>query len=406
MTLVGAIVACMIGAVVICAGSLVMTLINLGYYCNARGGARGRAPAPRGGPSGVENTPLVSVCIPARDEEANIEACVLAVLSSDWPALEVLVYDDQSTDATPRIIERLIEQDPRVRRAPTSALPPVWVGKQWACQQLGRAARGEWLVFTDADVRFEPTCVRAALDAARALDADLISTFPRQITATLAERLLVPMIHFILFSYLPMGQMRGSNSPSASAGCGQFLCVRRGAYESAGGHAAWRDSMHDGIRMPRAVRRAGFHSDLFDGTRHLSCRMYRGFVQTWRGFAKNAYEGLGSVGLLLFLTVLHVVGHVLPWIVLPGAVLVESWRGPILLLAAAAVVLALAQRLVLARRFEQDLIGAALHPLAVLMMTAVQWHSFALARLGRRAWKGRASGSAAPPAAPREGVQR
>jgi hypothetical protein len=329
------------------------------------------------------------VCIPARNEESNLRHVVEGLLRSDHPAIEVLVYDDQSSDRTPDILRELQAQDPRVRAAPTQPLPQGWVGKQRACHQLGLAARGEWLLFTDADVRFGPGAITAALDAARALNADLVSTFPQEETGSLAEHLVVPMIHFLLFSYLPMGQMRGSTAPSASAGCGQFLFVRTEPYHAIGGHSTWKDSMHDGIRMPRALRRAGSRTDLFDGSPHVSCRMYVGFAQTWRGFAKNAYEGLGSAPLLVFLTVLHLIGHVAPWVVLGAALLSDAARGAPLVLALVAVLLAISQRLILAQHFRQHWIGVALHPLAVLMMTAIQWHSFVLSKQKRRAWRGR-----------------
>ncbi|MBL0926565.1 MAG: glycosyltransferase [Phycisphaerales bacterium] len=361
--------------------TLVMTWVNLGVYRRSRADA---PPAPEGGPPG----PKVSVCIPARNEEANVEAAIRSVLAQDWARVEAVVYDDHSTDATPRILARLAAEDPRVVRAETRALEPGWIGKQWACQQAARAATGDWLLFTDADVRFAPDCVRRTLDEARRLDADLVSTFPRQITGSLSERLIIPMIFFILFSYLPMPRMRRTRLPAASAGCGQFLFISRSAYEAIGGHAAWKESMHDGIRMPRAVRAAGRKSDLFDGTDLCECRMYRGLVQTWRGFAKNAYEGLGSVGLLVFLTVAHAAGHVLPWVYLPLAwagLADADGVGP----AACAVAANLVQRLMLSRRFGHPAWLALLHPLAVLMMTAIQWHSYILYKTGRRTWRQR-----------------
>lgn len=375
--------ALMIAAVVICTGGLVMTFINLGFYMNPRKGGRSSAP------QHVGAAPLVSVCIPARNEEANLPHVVASLLRSTHPQIEVLVYDDQSSDRTPQILRELQSRDPRVRAAPTQPLPDGWVGKQWACHQLGLAAKGQWLLFTDADVRFGPGAVSSSLDAARALGADMVSTFPQEETGSLAEHLVVPMIHFLLFSYLPMGQMRGSTAPSASAGCGQFLFVRSDAYHAIGGHSSWKDSMHDGIRMPRTLRRAGYRTDLFDGSPHVSCRMYTGLAQTWRGFAKNAYEGLGSVPLLVFLTVLHLVGHVAPWAVLGAALVSDDARGAPLVLALAAVLLAISQRMILARHFRQHWVGVVLHPLAVLMMTAIQWHSFVLSKQRRRAWRGR-----------------
>jgi len=368
---------------------LVMTLINLRVYRVSR---RDAAPPPPPGDGG----PLVSVCIPARNEEANLEAIVRSVLASDLAhgAVEVLVYDDHSRDATPEILDRLIAEDARVKRVATRPLPAGWVGKQHACDCLGRAASGAWLLFTDADVRFEPDCLRRATAEAQRMGVSLLSTFPRQLTGTVWERLIVPMIHFILFSYLPMPRMRRTNDPSASAGCGQFLLAERGAYLATGGHSAFADSMHDGIRMPRTFRKAGYRTDLFDGTDVCACRMYRGLGATWRGFAKNAYEGLGSVGLLVFLTVVHGLTAVAPLVYLAGAWGLDAWERGATAPAVVAAVIPLVQRAVLARRFGQSWLGAALHPVGVVLMTAIQWHSFALHAAGRRSWRGRVQGDA------------
>jgi len=368
-------------AAFIAAAGLAMTIVNLVAY---------RRP-PRSDPSA--RWPLVSMCIPARNEAANLEACVRGLLDQRGVEVEILVYDDQSTDGTGEILARLASQSTRVRRVPTQSLPDGWNGKQHACQRMGEAANGAWLLFTDADVRFEPDAVAGALRAAEAGRADLVSTFPRQITGSFLERLVVPMIHFILLSYLPLHFMRASTSPNASAGCGQFLLVRREAWQRAGGHAAFRDSMHDGIRLPRRVREMGGRTDLFDGTELISCRMYRDFGSCWRGFAKNAYEGLGSFGVLVFFTIIHVVAHLMPWAWLAMAFTQSRWPPLETSLAVGAIAMALLQRLLLAVRFEQSWLGVALHPLAILTMTAIQWHSFALAKRGRREWRGRVQGA-------------
>lgn len=372
-----------------CVLALGMTLWNLTFY---------RVPTDDGRDLGEGE--LVSVCIPARNEETNIEACVRGVLASTGARVEVLVYDDQSTDQTPAILARLCQEDARVRLVPTVPLPAGWNGKQHACWRMAQQARGRWLLFTDADVRFEPGAVRRTLLAARAGtqgaegEVPLVSTFPRQETGTVGEALVVPMIFFILFSYLPFVRMRGTKDPAASAGCGQFLCVRSDAYRAAGGHEAFRASMHDGIMLPRAVRRAGFTTDLFDATNVVRCRMYRGWGSTWRGFAKNAYEGLGSVGLLVFLTVVHLLAHVLPWVLLPLSLLGHA-SAMVGMLAGLCIACALTQRLVLAERTRTSVLGAALHPLGVVLMTLIQWHSFVLHVTGRRSWRGRSAGTPA-----------
>ena len=350
----------------------------------------------------------VAVCIPARNEKANIEACVRGVLASREVDVRAYVYDDESTDGTGEIVARLAAEDPRVVVVPRRALPAGWNGKQHACFRMAEHGLGfdpdlEWFLFTDADVRLEPDAVARALGFALRSKSSLVSTVPREVTGTVGEMLLVPLIHFVLMSYLPIGRMRSTLDPAASAACGQFIMVSRAAYRAAGtgadyGHAGFRDSMHDGVKFPRAVRRAGLRTDLYDGTESVSCRMYRGFGETWRGFAKNAYEGLGSLGLLVFITVYHALGQVLPWIVLALAALAAQWS-PGAALAAGAVFCALLGRALLAARFRQSWWNIPLHLPSILMLSAVQWRSLWLDRTGRRSWKGRGGTGAAAAAA-------
>jgi glycosyltransferase involved in cell wall biosynthesis len=350
----------------------------------------------------------VAVCIPARNEKANIEACVRSVLASREVDVRAYVYDDESTDGTGEIVARLAAEDPRVVVVPRRPLPAGWNGKQHACFRMAEHGLGfdpdlEWFLFTDADVRLEPDAVARALGFALRSKSSLVSTVPREVTGTVGEMLLVPLIHFVLMSYLPIGRMRSTLDPAASAACGQFIMVSRAAYRAAGtgadyGHAGFKDSMHDGVKFPRAVRRAGLRTDLYDGTESVSCRMYRGFGETWRGFAKNAYEGLGSLGLLLFITVYHALGQVLPWIVLALAALAAQWS-PGAALAAGAVFCALLGRALLAARFRQSWWNIPLHLPSILMLSAVQWRSLWLDRTGRRSWKGRGGTGAAAAAA-------
>ncbi len=359
--------------------ALTMTVINLGVYRRA-------APL-RTLPAGPR--PSVTVCVPARNEERNVEAIVRCALAGQAVDVEVLVYDDQSTDRTPLILEALRAEDGRVRAVATQPLPEGWNGKQWGCERMGRAARGEWLLFTDADVRLAPDCLARAVAEALRLDAALLSTVPREETGSPLERLVVPLIHWMLFSWLPMPRMRTTNDPATSAGCGQFLLVRRDAWERAGGHAAFRDSMHDGIKLPRNVRRAGFHTDLYDGSESVSCRMYRNAGETWRGFTKNAYEGLGSPAVLAVFTLLEAGGMLLPWVWLPVAIARgDAPLGPTVL-AAFAIAAQLVQRTLLARRFGQPWECVALHPLTIALLLAIQWRSWWLHLTKRRAWRGR-----------------
>jgi len=348
----------------------------------------------------------VAVCIPARNERENIEACVRSVLASREVDVRAYVYDDESTDGTGEILTRLAAEDARVVVVPRRALPAGWNGKQHACFRMAEHGLAydpalEWFLFTDADVRFEPDAVARALGFAQGANAALVSTVPREVTGSVGEMLLIPLIHFVLMGYLPFGRMRATLDPAASAACGQFILVSRAAYRASGGHEGFRDSMHDGVKFPRAVRRAGLRTDLYDGTESVSCHMYRGFSQTWRGFAKNAFEGLGSLGLLMFITVWHVLGHLLPWVVITAAVaqmLTQSDASrerpqTALILAFLAVASGLLYRVLLAARFRQSWLNVPLHPVSIAALTAVQWWSLLLDRTGRRGWKGRVAGS-------------
>ena len=128
--------------------------------------------------------------------------------------------------------------------------------------------------------------------------------------------MLVPLIYIVLLSYLPFELMRRTKWQAASAGCGQFFLTTRQSYEQMGGHGAIRDSLHDGITLPRAFRRAGLTTDVFDASDVASCRMYRGWWQTWQGFSKNAYEGLANPRLIVPMTGLMLVGYVAPTVLL------------------------------------------------------------------------------------------
>ncbi|MFC7335279.1 glycosyltransferase [Rhodocista pekingensis] len=329
----------------------------------------------------------VSVLIPARNEEANIGDAVRSVLASRDIELEVVVLDDHSTDATATIVRELAASDPRVRLEMAPPLPAGWSGKQHACRVLADRARFDHLLFLDADVRLAPGAVGRIAGTLGTREIALTSGFPREVTDSLAEHLVIPWIHVLLLGYLPMAFMR--LLPTAvgfGTGCGQLMLARRQAYMAAEGHAAIRASLHDGVKLPRAFRRAGFGTDLFDATDLATCRMYRGWKEVWPGFSKNATEGMATPVALPVWTALIGGGHVLPWLLAPIGWAAGS--GTVALLGLGGIAANVAWRALLAWRFRQSWTGALLHPVGALVLLAIQWT--ALLRRGRPAeWRGR-----------------
>jgi hypothetical protein len=339
--------------------------------------------------------PAVSVLIPARNEEGAIGGAVVAALESAEATglqIEVVVLDDGSTDRTAVIVAQIAARDPRVRLALAPALPAGWCGKQHACAVLAGLARFPVLVFQDADVRFLPGGLARAAGFLQTSGAGLVSGVPRQETVTFLERLLIPLIQFVLLGFLPMGWMRRSRHPSYGAGCGQLFVARRDAYEQAGGHAAIPGSLHDGLDLPRAFRRAGLGTDLFDATAVACCRMYHGAGEVWRGLAKNAVAGVAAPGKIVPVTVLLLAGQVLPPLLLVVALAGNpGFRSPaFLFLSALATAAAWLPRLAAVRRFRQPLDSALLHPLGILVFLALQFHALGRHLLGLPAgWKDR-----------------
>ena len=331
----------------------------------------------------------VSVLIPARNEERSIEASVRAALASEQVDLEVLVLDDQSTDNTASMVRRIAATDSRLRLFTAPSLPSGWCGKQFACAQLAGLSSKPVLCFIDADVQLAPFGVARMAAALRLRNSGLISGFPRQITESPLEQLLIPLMHFLLLGYLPLAGMRRFLSPAFGAGCGQIFVADREAYQRSGGHTAIRSSRHDGITLPKAFRRAGVMTDLCDATSVASCRMYRSAHEVFFGLLKNATEGLASPARILPFSFLLFLGQVIPFFFCALAWTLHSLHG-MRLIATLALFASYLPRLLSALRFRQPVLAALFHPVAILLLLGIQWNALLRSLLKiPSTWKGR-----------------
>lgn len=234
--------------------------------------------------------PFVSILIPARNEAVNIEACVDSLLDQDYPNFEILVLDDQSTDDTRLILDRLAGSTKiALRILDGFPLPAGWLGKHWACHQLTQSAKGDLILFTDADTRHQPNMLRDSVSMLLETKTDLLTAFPREEIVTWGEKLTVPILSFATFSFLPIFLAQWLKLPLFSITIGQFMLFRRTAFDAIGGYEAIKDSPVDDFSLGRRIIAHGFKWMLADGTDHVTCRMYTSFQDAVAGFTKNLF---------------------------------------------------------------------------------------------------------------------
>jgi chlorobactene glucosyltransferase len=349
--------------------------------------------------------PSVAILVPARNEEANIEACLCSLLSQDYPELEVRLYDDASIDATHSIATDIATNGSWRTGANTMRLqvfqgtddpPHGWLGKAYACHSLylsldSRSAP-DYLLFTDADVRYEAAAISHAVALAQAAGAGLVSIFPRQITVTWAERLAVPILqHWAVYSILPLPlAFRSRTGPAFAAANGQFMLFTPEAYERCGGHAHVRSEILEDVALARAVKKAGYRAILADGGSLVQTRMYTTPQEVWQGYSKNTYAFFGYHPVLLLA---GIVALALVFVVPPALALYALFSGQLtvelLFLPLAQYSVAVLARALLALRFAGRIADSFLHPLAIIYLIAILLNSMVWRMNGKSVWKGR-----------------
>jgi chlorobactene glucosyltransferase len=370
-----------IAQIVAVSGSLYFLLLSLSNILWLRLSSRPPGPNVRG---------MVSVLVPARNEERNLARCLDALLDQTHGDYEVIVLDDQSSDGTWRIARRYAEANPgRVRAIAGAPLPgDGWLGKPHAMQQLAREARGEYLLFTDADTIHGPDSIAWAVTNLEAHRADCLSGYVQQDMASLGEQCTVPATYIMSAMILPLWLVSRLRSPTFSFAIGQVIMFRRSAFEAIGGYASVRSTISDDLAIARELKRAGFREVFLDMRRHVRCRMYDGYHASFQGMSKNIYDIIRTRSLLFAAAITLLVGVVLlPLVLLPFQVAAGS-AGTLLTLVCVGVFLS-SWALVL---YDRGLRWWTpfLYPVLFLNLLSMAWWSLGRSASGRGVvWKGR-----------------
>lgn len=337
----------------------------------------------------------VSILVPARNEAERIAPLLESFLRlDDRHELELIVYDDDSDDGMDRLVLDYAAKDARIKLLRGNGPPPGWTGRTNGLHTLAGAAQGDWLLFTDADVTFEPGGIERAVAAMEADRLDVLTLYPRQILGTFAEQAFVPLMVYAFYCFGPQFFHQRGAKVSIKPLNGQFNLWSRASYEAVGGYAAikeaWLDDMTMGRRLAALDRPMAYRA----GAGVASCRMYRGFAECWRGFAKHTFDayGLPPAGyfaLQAYQALTHVALLGLPWMLTTPTdrALAATWVAMVAL-----------TRVVAGVQTGGGWVAGLLDPIAMAASIANALESYRQYVRPSAAWKGRVRVKATPPA--------
>lgn len=333
-----------------------------------------RTGGPRHG-AGQRRLPTVSLLVPVRNEAATLPRTLPAMLAQRG-ITELVLLDDQSTDGSAALAAELADGFPQARVVPGMPSPPGWVGKNWACQQLGSQARGELLVYCDADVLLADGAIEAVVAQLAKQDADVFSVFPRQLTGSLGEALVTPLIDDVLLCFLPFGLLSVDAAAAAATANGSLIAFTRMAYDKLGGFASVRGQLVEDVALARRTRRIGLRLGLALGGDVVRTRMYSGYREVVAGLSRGLLPVTGGFrSLLVAAAAWHLVAYTLP---LVASARRRRWLLPL--------ALGMAERALVAAKCDPAAMGSVvltpLSPLAFLPLVAQ-------AMRRQQHWKGR-----------------
>jgi cellulose synthase/poly-beta-1,6-N-acetylglucosamine synthase-like glycosyltransferase len=328
----------------------------------------------------TDTKPLVSVLIPARNEEKIIERMLYTIMQQTYRNLEIIVLDDHSEDRTHKLAESVANIERRLRVITGKELPAGWTGKNWACHQLSLHAKGEILLFVDADVQLAPEAVSTAVTYMHNDRLSMLSLFSTQIMKSFGERLVVPLMNWLLLAFLPLRLVAGSPNPKFVAANGQFIMIRKDIYDTIGGHETVKDRVVEDMEIARTLKRNGKRVMTLLGGELVSCRMYTDVGDAVRGFTKNFYAGFNT-SKILFITMLFVFAAVFLG---PFIAIVEYgfFIYPVIFIVLSRLCISIVSQ-------QSVLYNILLHPVHMLIMVIIGIRSVEAYSKKQIVWKGR-----------------
>jgi glycosyltransferase involved in cell wall biosynthesis len=269
--------------------------------------------------SGSYNPERISVLIPARNEEANIGSLLETLHQMGDDRIEIIVYDDCSSDQTAQIVQHYSGKDARIQLIQSGDLPDGWLGKNHACHQLALRAKGSYFLFIDADVNLHGTIIANAVDYMKKHKLGLLSVFPKQIQVSAGEKFSVPLMNYILLTLLPLIFVRVSPFTSHSAANGQFMLFDADIYKKLQPHLLFRESPVEDIVISRFCKKQHIPIACITGEERIECRMYNSYTEALNGFSKNIFMFFGNVPVLAFLFWICAVFGIVPFIILQSS---------------------------------------------------------------------------------------
>ena len=321
---------------------------------------------------------MVSILIPVRNEANNIRECLESIISQDYEAFEVIILDDRSTDETVKIVETFQGTTECLRLINGKELPDGWVGKNWACHQLSEHAKGQLILFVDADTKLVDSSVLSnAVAYLKSKEVDLISLMPQRESGSIVEKFMYIFIDWILFSTMPINLAQKSSNKYLCATFGQFMLFRRNAFNQIGGYLEIFDNPLDDFTLGRLIKKSGFKWILFNGNGSIKVKPYSGNVDAFKSISRSVFPAFNYsfLSFVSFALIVFLLG------IFPVLVILLSYFGiffesHLVFYAGVTYVMNLISWLIVCFKFQHHFLFGVLNPISTCLMILVAIHSF------------------------------